>query len=98
MDDAELLVFENHPVTPYDPHYTRDISLFRCVWDDYVLRMRQLVAAVESKRQFADLIDRYSLVLAKIHKFERATRVTLISYVDSRGRMRQNRSYIRDLL
>ena len=98
MDADELLAYENHPVSPYDPHYTRDMSLFRCVWDDYVSEMRRLVAATKSRLQATALFDRYISTIAKIHTFERATRVPLISYVDSRGRMRQNRSYIRDLL
>jgi len=98
MDAAELLAYENHPVTPYDPHYTRDISLFRCVWDDYVSEMRALVSAAKSRQIMSNLFDRYISTVAKIHTFERATRCPLISYIDSRGRMRQNRSYVSDLL
>jgi len=98
MLNDELLAYEAHPVSPYDPHYTRDMYLFRCVWDDYVSEMRNLVAAARSRIECATLFERYISTIAKIHKFEKVTNVPLISYTDSSGRMRQNRSYLKDLL
>lgn len=98
MNAEERFIYEAHPVRPFDPHYTRDLTNFKFVWDEYVSSMRDMIERCENRRQFSQIIDNFVLTVQKIHKFERETNTPLISYIDSKRRMRQNRSYIRDLL
>lgn len=98
MNDKERFIYEQHPVKPYDPHYTRDLDNFNYVWDEYVTSMRDMIERAENRTQFSQIVDNFVTTVLKIHKFERETNTPLISYIDSKRRMRQNRSYIRDLL
>lgn len=98
MNRDQAQEFEAHPMQSYDPHGARDkdswIYNFR-KYREYIVD--EIVLAV-SPTAASKLFGRYENVLQKIFKFERATHCLLISYVDSKGRMRQNRSILEDLI
>ena len=98
MNRLEVLGYEAHPIAAYDPYGARDIVAWK---RDHLLYTEWIIDNIvhsDNRSQASRFLARYSDTLQKIFKFERATRTTLISYVDSSGRMRQNRSIIKDLM
>lgn len=98
MIDQEYEEFRQHPIQAYDPFYTRDINLFNCVWDDFRREVRRRCLDAASRRELNRILNEFVDTVQKIKTYERATGHTFISYRDSAGRMRQNRSYFRQLL
>lgn len=100
MNEEEFKSFRDHPVRAYDPAYTRDGDNFLYQWESFIERLRtELVDALHlsNHRLVGDIHEVYYDTIRKIERFERATGQCLISYYDSQGRLRQNRSVIRDL-
>ena len=98
MNDKDALIYETHPIAAYDPYGARDIVAWK---RDHLLYTEYIIDHIvhsHNRSQASRFLARYSDTLQKIFKFERATRTTLVSYVDSTGRMRQNRSIIKDLM
>jgi hypothetical protein len=95
--DNDFKEFQKHPIAAFDPFYTRDWDNFRYAWDNYRKQVRELVNAAESLRKVNKLLGDFVDTVSKIHAYERATRNHILSFTDSSGRMRQNRSYLRML-
>ncbi len=90
--------FEAHPIKETDIMVTRDPYLFECIFEDYE---RAVCAKLRDYRHNSHIVNRvlngYIDTLQKIQAFERMSGLELISYTDSRGRLRQNPSYQRRL-
>lgn len=95
MKDYDYDRFQSHPIVETDIHKTRDINLFRCILDDYE---RGVSSRLKDYRTNTKIINRllgdYVTTLQKIQAYERKAGVNLISYTDSRGKLRQNPSYM----
>ena len=94
MNDQEYETFRQHPVKAFDPFYTRDYYLFDCAWDDYRRTVRRKCLDAANSRELNRILNDFVDTVRKINTYERATNTTFISYIDSSGRMRQNRSYL----
>ena len=97
MNAEEFDGFEQHPIKAFDPFYTRDTYLFNCIFDDYRREVRERAKAAANTREFNSILNAFVDCISKIKTYERATNTKFISYEDSSGRLRQNRSYL-DLL
>jgi len=94
MNDEEYERFQGHPIQAFDPFYTRDYNLFDCAWDDYRRSVRRKCLDATSPRELNRILNGFVDTVQKIKTYERATDNKFISYKDSSGRMRQNRSYL----
>lgn len=90
--------FQAHPIVETDILRTRDESLFRCILEDYETQVvRYLIDYKENVKVVSKLLGAYIKTLAKIHAFERKSGWILISFRDSKGKLRQNCSYLKRL-
>ncbi len=85
--------FEKYPIRPFDPFYTRDHNLWRCAWDDYRSTVKRRLKSCNTRRDTKDILREFVETCDKVKAYERATGTLFISFFDSSGRMRQNRSY-----
>ncbi len=92
--DNDFKEFQNHPIAAFDPFYTRDYANFSYAWDNYRKQVRELVDAAESLKRVNKLLGDFVDTVSKIYAYERATGNHFLSFTDSSGRMRQNRSYL----
>ena len=87
--------FSEHPIQAYDPFYTKDRNLWNCAWDDYRSTVQQRLESCKNRGDTKPILAEFVETCDKIKAYERATGNVFISFVDSSGRMRQNRSYWR---
>lgn len=86
--------FQAHPIKETDLIITRDIDLFKCILEDYERAVARKIKDYRTNRSLVSkILDGYVATLQKIHSYERKSGMNLISYVDSRGKRRQNPSY-----
>lgn len=100
VNDSEYESFRQHPVKEYDPHYTRDHDNFHYAWNNFKERLqRELIDALHlgNFRTVGKIHEVYYDTIRKIERYERATNNVLISYRNSSGHLRQNRSVLNDL-
>ena len=95
MNEKDFERFRQHPIQAFDPFYTRDYHLFDCAWDDYRREVRRRCLDASSSRELNRILNEFVDTVHKINTYERATNTSFISYTDSSGRMRQNRSYLK---
>ena len=94
MNDDEFNGFQEHPIAAYDPFYTRDYYLWSCAWDDYRRSLCRRLDAAKSTREFNRILNGFIDTVQKVYAYERATHNEFIGCTDSKGRLRQNRSYL----
>lgn len=87
--------FADHPITAYDPFYTRDHNLWYCAWDDYRSDIKRRLESCESRKDTHPILTEFVNTVQKIYAYERATGTLFLSTVRSDGRLNNAQSYIR---
>ena len=94
IDDRLARTFSSHPLTAYDPQYTRDYDVWIAVYDDWRHDIKRRAKLCRTRKEFLpifrELVDTYE----KIYAYERATGNTLLSFHDTRLNLVQNRNYL----
>ena len=75
LEDA--INFSQHPVAAYDPFYTKDVFLFRSVFDCFVHFIRESILSNPDGKYINYLHGLYFDLIQKVQSYERHTGVNL---------------------
>ncbi len=79
LEDAEN--FSRHPVSAYDPFYTRDTYLYHCCFADFVGFLRGAIASNPDSHSINYCHHLYYQAVVKTQAYEKATGVSLLDGV-----------------
>lgn len=88
LEDAEN--FAEHPVSAYDPFYTRDPYLFDSTFIDFIRFVQGAVASNPDSHSINYLHGLYVSVIEKTKAYERATGNRLLNSLHVSGSMFHN--------
>lgn len=77
----------------YDPWGTRDLNLWKEAWTEYKLNIIDRLVDSKTSRLRNQVLSEFVDTVLKIYAFERATGHSLLSYIGTNGRLKQNRSF-----